>query len=65
MEERIIQLESMSAMQDETIRSLNEEVFRQQQDISKLRNQLEILEKKILELGDQDQIGGNERPPHY
>lgn len=65
MKERIIQLETLSALQDQTIQSLNEEVFRQQNDISELRNQLEKLEKKIIELGEAEQIGGIERPPHY
>ena len=65
MEERIIQLETVSALQDQMIQSLNEEVFRQQNDISRLRSQLEKLEKKMMELGESEQIGGNERPPHY
>lgn len=65
MEERIIQLETLFALQDQTIQSLNEEVFRQHNDISHLRNQLKELERKILEQGDAEQIGGNERPPHY
>jgi SlyX protein len=65
MEERIIQLETLSALQDQTIQSLNQEIFRQQKDLSNLRNQLEKLEKKIFELGDTEQIGGIERPPHY
>lgn len=65
MEERIIQLETLSALQDQTIQSLNEEIYRQQQDISRLRDQLEKLEKKMLELGDSEQIAGIERPPHY
>ena len=65
MEERIIQLETLSAMQDETIRQLNDEIFRQQQDMATLRARLGRLEKKIAELAEPDQIAGNERPPHY
>lgn len=65
MEERIIQLETLSAMQDETIRQLNEEMFRQQQDMAKLRARIELLEKKIAELAEPGPIAGNERPPHY
>ena len=65
MEERIIQLETLSAMQDETIRQLNEEIFQQQQDLTKLRARLELLEKKVAELDEPGQIAGNERPPHY
>lgn len=65
MEERIIQLETLTTLQDQTIQSLSDEVYRQQIDMARLRNQLEKLEKKLLELGEAEQIGGNERPPHY
>ncbi|WP_372806738.1 SlyX family protein [Pontiella sp.] len=65
MEERIIKLETLSALQDETINSLNEEVFRQQQDLVRLQRQLERLESKLEEMENAHEIGGNERPPHY
>lgn len=65
MEERIIQLESIAAMQDETMARLNDELFRQQQDISRLQRAIRILEQKIEELQEPNPIAGNERPPHY
>lgn len=65
MKERIIQLETVSAMQDEAISGLNAEMFRQQQDIEKLKRKLELLENKLADLQDPEEIGGNERPPHY
>ena len=65
MEERIIQLETLSAMQDETIRKLNDEIFQQQQDLVRLQRRIETIEQKMAELGDPESIGGNERPPHY
>jgi uncharacterized coiled-coil protein SlyX len=65
MEKRIIQLETISAMQDEAIASLNTEIFRQQQDAEKLRQRIELLEKKIADMQHPEEIGGNERPPHY
>ncbi len=65
MEERIIKLETLAAMQDETIGKLNEELFRQQQDIARLQRHIEMLEGKISELGDPEPVAGNERPPHY
>jgi uncharacterized coiled-coil protein SlyX len=65
MEDRIIQLETLITLQDETIRSLNEEVFRQQKDITNLTERLIILEEKIRELQQEDPVAGNERPPHY
>ncbi|MDZ8118089.1 SlyX family protein [Pontiella agarivorans] len=65
MEERIIQLETLAAMQDKTIESLNEEIYRQQQDIARLTKRLERMEEKILQLQHPNEIAGNERPPHY
>jgi len=65
MEERIIQLETLSALQDEALANLNTELFRQQQDTAKLRRRLEALETKLAELQHTEEIGGNERPPHY
>lgn len=65
MEDRIIQLETLITLQDETIRGLNEEVFRQQKDIARLTDRFTILEEKFRELQHQEQIAGSERPPHY
>ncbi|MCF7817364.1 MAG: SlyX family protein [Kiritimatiellales bacterium] len=65
MEERIIKLESLSAMQDETIAKLNEEIYRQQQDATRLLRRIEALEKRLAQLGGPEELGGNEKPPHY
>lgn len=65
MEERIIQLETLSALQDETIATLNQELFRQQQDTLRLTRRLEALENKLAEFDQPNEIGGNEKPPHY
>ncbi len=65
MEERIIQLETLSALQDKTIGTLNKEIFRQQQDIARLQRRIEAFEQKMNELGGSEPISGNERPPHY
>ena len=65
MEERIIQLETLSALQDETIVTLNQEIFRQQQDILQLKRRLDSLEQKLAEFTPGNEIGGNEKPPHY
>ena len=65
MEERIIKLESLAAMQDETIGKLNEEIFRQQQDIARVQRRIDALEEKIADLDQSGEIAGNERPPHY
>lgn len=65
METRIIQLESLAAMQDQTILNLNEEIYRQQQDISRLSQRLEAVEERLRELQNGEDIAGNERPPHW
>jgi uncharacterized coiled-coil protein SlyX len=65
MEERIIQLESLSAMQDETIRNLHNELFEQQKEIGRLRIRLEQLEQKLTDLTGTGPVGGDERPPHW
>jgi len=61
----MIKLETLAALQDETIRELNEELFRQQQDLVRVQRHLDALEKKISELDQPGEIAGNERPPHY
>lgn len=65
MEERIIQLETLFALQDEAVASLNTELFRQQQDAAKLRQRIEQLEQKVADIQGPNEIAGNERPPHY
>jgi uncharacterized coiled-coil protein SlyX len=65
MEERIIRLETLAAMQDETISRLSEELFRQQQDAARLQSRIDALERRIAELAEPDPVGGNDRPPHY
>ncbi len=65
MEERMIQLETLAALQDETIAQLNRELFRQQQDVSRLMKRLETLEQKMKDVQQPEQVVGNERPPHY
>jgi uncharacterized coiled-coil protein SlyX len=65
MQERIIQLETLAALQDETIGKLNEELFRQQQDIARLQRRIEAIEQTLAEFGDPELVAENERPPHY
>ena len=65
MEERINQLESLLALQDNTIQQLNNEVFRQQQDISRLLRRMERLETRLEEMAPSRDIAGQERPPHW
>lgn len=65
MEDRITKLEVLATLQDETIGKLNDELFRQQQDIARLQRHIESLENRMAELAGPDSISGNERPPHY
>ncbi len=65
MEERVDQLESLVALQDDTIAALNTEVFRQQQDLAALLRRITALEKRIEQLADPDEIAGDEKPPHW
>jgi len=65
MEDRINQLETLTALQDETIAALNAEIFRQQQDMAGLQRRIETLEKKMGQLAQPNEIAGNERPPHW
>jgi len=65
MEDRINQLETLAALQDETIAALNTELFRQQRDMAGLQHRIEMLEKKMGQLTQPDEIAGNERPPHW
>ena len=65
MEERVNQLETLAALQDETIAALNAELFRQQQDLAGLQQRIDALEKKLKQLEPADEIAGNERPPHW
>ncbi len=65
MEERINQLESLAALQDETIARLSDELYRQQQDVFQLQRRLQAVEQRMTALKNAEQIAGNEKPPHY
>lgn len=64
-EERLIQLESLSALQDRTIQQLNEELYTQQKMIRMLQERMEQMEQRVQILGEPGRIAGQERPPHY
>ena len=66
VEERIADLESRLAFQDDTLQALNDEVVRQQRDIERLQLLVSALSQRQDEL--QTQIGSedeDEVPPHY
>ncbi|NVN90847.1 MAG: SlyX family protein [Desulfuromonadales bacterium] len=67
MEERITELELRFMQQERTIQELNETVFRQEQSITRLERQLQLLSEQFRSFepaGTLDLVE-DERPPHY
>ncbi len=67
MNERITELETQLAFQDETINELNTVVTNQQAQIDNLKEQLELLNKKLQSLSESvvHHDGNEPPPPHY
>ena len=66
LEQRVIELESRLAFQDDTIAALNDVVVAQQRDIERLQQQVAILARRQEEMGGQFGIAeGEAPPPHY
>jgi len=65
MQKRLTKLESLSALQDQTLTELNQELFRQQQEIAQLKQQMILFSEKLSMFGSPEEIAGNEKPPHY
>ncbi|WP_407296437.1 SlyX family protein [Stutzerimonas zhaodongensis] len=66
LEQRIAELESRLAFQDDTIQTLNDVLIAQQRTVDKLQAQLGLLARRQEEM--QSRIGGDEDeapPPHY
>lgn len=66
LEERVNDLESRLAFQDDTIQSLSDELIKQQRDLERLQAQMAALIKRQEETAAQFEIGEQEAPPpHY
>lgn len=66
VEQRIVELESRQAFQDDTIAALNDVVFEQQRTIDRLQQQLAVLARRQEDLQGQFGISEDEAPPpHY
>jgi len=67
MSERLTDLESRLAFQDQTIQELNDVVTRQQGEIDRLRRELEALKVQVRSMADFPVAGRDEEtpPPHY
>jgi SlyX protein len=66
-EERLIDIESKLAFQEDLIEELNKTVFQQQQRIERLEAICEALARQMRSLAEAGNEKGaaNERPPHY
>ena len=69
LESRLDELESRLAFQDDLIESLNEVIAQQDQNLSKLVLQVQILKEKLVEFEKSTIISSlssrHELPPHY
>ncbi len=66
MEERITELESRLAFQDDTIQALNDVLVAQQRVMERMQLQLVALAKRQQESNNQFDMAGDEAPPpHY
>lgn len=65
--ERLIELETKLAYQEDTIRQLNDVVCRQQDQIDRLLEKCSLLSSRTEELAAKlpDDSDGVELPPHY
>lgn len=67
MENRLIELESRVAFQDNTLQTLNAVIVRQQKEIDTLRRELEALRVQLRTLAafQEAHPGEEPPPPHY
>lgn len=67
-ERRLVDLESRSAFQEETVRELNDALVRQQERIDRLEASLNVVVEQLQQGGEGDRQSAapeDERPPHY
>ncbi len=68
IEERLVEIETKIAFQEQTIMDLNDVVYEQQKEIQRLGSICDALMKninKISELSPESTAPAHERPPHY
>ena len=66
LENRVVDLESRLAFQDQTVNQLNEVVIRQQAEIDRVSRLLEGLKQQMESLADGlADNDGHQPPPHY
>ena len=67
-EERLVEIETKIAFQEQTIEDLNDVLCEQQQEIERLGSICDALVKRVKELSEGTQgidEPANEKPPHY
>ena len=67
MENKIIELQSKLAFQDETINDLNEVITDQQQQLDQLREEIRLLGLRIASVAESSSTSDEKEPPppHY
>ena len=67
LEERLTEIESRVAFQDDTIQQLNDVIIRQQQDIELLTEELQMLKQQMQTLAPSLVVDQAQEtpPPHY
>lgn len=67
-EERLVEIETRIAFQEQTIKEMSDVIYKQQQEIDRLYSTCAALEKqniKFEELSQGIDAPANEKPPHY
>lgn len=66
LEERVMDLESRLAFQDDTIQTLNDVLIKQQRSLERMQLQMAALIKRQEEMGGQfEAFEEDAPPPHY
>lgn len=69
MEQRVVELESRLAFQDDLLERLNEVIARQDRELERLAQRLRALEARLAEVAEAaasaGPSAGHEVPPHY
>ncbi|MCW8901526.1 MAG: SlyX family protein [Gammaproteobacteria bacterium] len=67
MENKIIDLESKLAFQDQAIHELNEVITDQQQQLDRLREEIRLLNLRIASVAENSGVSEEKEPPppHY
>ncbi len=66
-EERLVNIETKLAFQEDLVEELNKTIYQQQQKIEQLEATCKALARLITSLSESmgDKTAGHERPPHY